>query len=672
MKKTLKSGLVLMLSVLMVISCVSTISAATNTAVFLSSEGLGLSSQASNSSVYTEGAYGVTGTSWGAMNATTGGVSKGIYKDKAENAAYLGFATSTPLYVATTAENGAETLTAAGVSPLSAERYFIVPLVKTNNTTINNAQSVKFSDKIDDFENATVKIDLAKGSGYGNYDQSKIVGYKFGLAFVDYAKGSLSYKTGSTTRYVYRADFAWLDIAADSKNEINSLPTYSSSQTFDDSKYTVSVSVNDILTNGTHKKINSASVDVTAENANAVVIGVILNDGTYACGGSILFFNNLNVVTEDDTDPNAPVFSGNRQKADFTLWSRTGVATSTSYDADTYADRGVCAYNTWNALSSVTGSSSANIFTQHDIFATMSLARSVIANGTNFGANVTQADADRYRLYPLVNPGSSAPNQKAFKDYYDDISNFENGYLKVDMLKGGNFPAISAGDEYQYKAFRIGLAYVDYNTTDTYTSGSTRTVYAADISWLDITEQIEALNDFPEDHSIVDWNDVKTEISVSIDDIITNGTHKYINGATAATHTLTAQNANAVVFGIELENDVYPQSGNILYFDNLRISTEVPATSVSFDEESNLDDGVILNIQNGESSDITPLVFVAYYLGGSLVNVHVDTSFTAEAGYIGAKTAKYPIDNVNISSDRVVVTALDGSTFKPLCPSFDY
>ena len=688
MKRNCKQIFALVFTMIMAISCVSAVSAATNTYVFLCSDGIGLASQSSNSSVYTAGAYGVTGTTWNAMSSTTGGVSKGIYKDSADNVASLGFANSTPLYVATVTNGQGDALTEAGISPLTEERYSLIPLLKTNQTNPSNANSAKFSEKVEDFANATVKIDLAKGSGYGSYDQTKIVGYKVGLAFVDYAKGSKTYTTTSggktTTRYVYRADFAWLDIAADSKATIHDLPVYSSSRTFAESKHTVSFSVSDILTNGTHKKINGADTDVTAANANALVIGVILNDATYYCGGALLFFNNLNVVTVDDTpepDPNAPVVSGDREKADFLLWSRTGVSQSSHYNADVYDDRNVYVHHGNNTICSATGGTSgSNIYTQQDRLFAISLnsANNPLAAAYEFNGASPISNV-RYRLLPLSNVAATAANHKAFKDYYSDINNFTNGTLKVDLIKGGGFANLIDSETGlpKYEAFKIGLAYIDYSQNVTYVTGSssTRTVNPTDIAWLDITDEVEALNTL--DASTLnqtDWNTVKTEISVSVNDIINNGDHWRINGAGEETHILTAQNANAVVFGIVLEESEEPEYfGDVtLYGDNIHISSPVPSTSISFDEESNIDDGVILNIQNGESSDMTPLVFVAYYLGDFLVNVHVDTSFTAEAGYIGAKSATYPIDNVNVSSDKVVVMALDGSTFKPLCPNFVY
>ena len=666
MKKNFKQVLALLFAAVMAISCMSAVSAETNTTVFLSSEGLALP-QASNGSVYTEEAYGLVGTAWSQMNATSGDISKGIYKDKEVNAAYLGFAPSAPLYAATITENRAEELAAAGISPISEERYFVIPLHKTGNTNIGKNYSVKFSDKIDDFANATVQIDLAKGSSYKNYNQNKIVGYKFGLGFVDFEKQSLSYTAINKTREnVYPADFAWLDIA---KSTIDGLPTYSSSLTFDASKYTVSFPVSEILENGTHKKINGATVDVTAENANAVVIGVILNDATYYCGGSLLFFNNLQVLTEDNTDPNEPVITDNRTKADLLLWSRSGAQNSTSNNAGTYSAKNVWAYNIWNVMASLGGGNSAQIFTQQDCLANLTLGRMPIASATAWDG-ASPIDKERYRILPLANSGALNPNQNNFKYYNDGIINFENGVLKVDMIKGGGFPDISKGDDNQYKAFKIGLAYVDYFSPAYYTSGSTREVFATDIAWLDITEQIEALNEFPAVHSVVDWNDVKKEISVPISDIIENGTHKYINGASATTHTLTADNANAVVFGIELEKNVYP-SGIMLYFDNLRVSMPVPATSVSFDEASSINNGVTLKIANGESDDITPTVLAAYYLDDTLVDVKINTSFTAEAGYLGEKSAKYPIDE-SIEFDKLVFMALDGTkTLKPLCPKFE-
>ena len=614
---------------------------------FFSTEGV------ADPSTYTSNAY--LYSRWNAESSVVGNTASMNFSDGARTVTTMSLAqASTYLYNMHDADEA--------VTPIDENRYLVMPLLKVGTATPNNTNKAVFGDKIPDFENSIISFDFIKGAT-ALVTGSKFTSIQMGLAYVDYSKSYTYQRNGQTTKqYVYATDMALIDIT-DEFPDYNTT-RYTASKAYDDLKTEMAFSVSNIINNGTHKYINGTTNEpLSAENANAVVFNIVLNDATYYVGGNSMLINNIAITPDEASVTPTPVPTPEPVKPDgLLLWSRKGVASSTSYDADTYADKKVYVYNTWNPMSTATGTNSGNIWSSKDVFTYISLGKSVLANATAMDDAVTPSDADRYRILPLANAGAGSENKKSFSDYYS-VADMEESYLKLDMIKGGGFPAIAKDGDNPYKAFKLGLAYVDYNTVSNYTSGSVRNAYATDISWIDITEEVEALNEFPANHAELDWDDYKTEVSIPMADIINNGTHKYIHGATAD-NPITFENANAVVIGIELENDSNP-SGMMLYFDNLRIEKAVDTT---FAFSGSVANGVKLSARNEGSKAITPVVVFAYYKDGLLVDVKIDKSFTVAANSEGENSYQ---PSSSQAFDHVAVMAFESfDTLKPLCPKF--
>ncbi len=558
------------------------------------------------------------------------------------------------------------------VTPLDENRYIVLPLVTVGKTP-SETNSVYFSDKIPSFDESTLSIDIIKGATE-LITKHKFESIKMGLAHIDYSQSYKYTRKYDNKEYsCYPAGIKWIDITDDFPDVYDT--RYGAAKIYGNIVTTPSYPVNYIIANGEERYINGATkaqTEVTAANANAVVIDILLNEDNkdYFIGGDSMLINNIKVepkagtVTPTPEPTPTPVPTPEPIKPEgLLLWSRTGVSTSTNYNANTYAPNNIFVYNTWNPMSTATGTNSGKIWSCQDVFTYISLGKSVLANASAMDDAITPSSADRYRLFPLATAGGNdGLKTKSFSDYYstDDLA---DSYLKVDMIKGGGFPSIAQEGENHYKAFKLGLAYVDYTKSSNYTSGNVRTAYATDMAWIDITEEVEALKEFPSAHASLDWDEHKTEIALPISDIIEKGAHTYIHGATSE-KPITIANANAVVFGIELENNVYP-SGNMLYFDNLRFEK---AAEVSFTFSGSVANGVTLSAHNESSKPITPAVVFAYYKDGALVDVKIDKSFKVAKTAEGEHT--YQLSSAE-AFDHVAVMAFDSlENLVPLCTKF--
>ena len=204
-------------------------------------------------------------------------------------------------------------------------------------------------------------------------------------------------------------------------------------------------------------------------------------------------------------------------------------------------------------------------------------------------ANFTVPGTDRYRMMPIttmtksgstVTLGTEPKSGAAFNAVIDD---FGETNLTVEIAKGIDYTS-------NVKGVKIGLAYIDKNTTTTYTTSSntSQTVYATGISWYDVTSDVSSLAAYNASNL---WNSVKGTVSVNVNDIINNGAQVYLHGASASNHRVTVENANAVVIDFVYADSTTTKSNSkVLLFDNL-------AFEKSFVSE--LDDG---DVSVGESS----------------------------------------------------------------------
>lgn len=321
---------------------------------------------------------------------------------------------------------------------------------------------------------------------------------------------------------------------------------------------------------------------------------------------------------------------------------------------------GVTGYYNWNQHSTTTTYVTSKNAESREVYY-IGVDTPPVGKKTASTDGLTEMDAERFRLIPLVSSGSTL-SKKAFSEH---VADFADANITVDVAKGSSYWANVS----KFSAFKIGLAYVDFNAenkpTYTYSSG-TVSVYPTDIAWLDITESVTAL---PSYNLTSSWYTAKTNVSVSVKNIIASTDHKYIHGATAETCSVTAENANAIVFGIVMSTGnetAVISSSNVLQYDNLCI--EMP--DAEFALSGSASDGVTLTATNPTKAAITPTVITAYYKGNSLVAAVPDKAFTISAGAVNS-TKTYTISD-SYDYDKVKVIVIDGyDTLTPLCENFE-
>ncbi len=193
---------------------------------------------------------------------------------------------------------------------------------------------------------------------------------------------------------------------------------------------------------------------------------------------------------------------------------------------------------------------------------------------------VTSIGEHRYLVMPLLEKGKTTPNNTYKKVFSEVVPGFASATISADLLKGAN--TVITGN--WFTKIRMGLAYIPYaggsHTYQKINETTNQYCYPADIAWIDIT------NDFPDYNTTkytkyATFEAKKTTVSYPVSYIINNGEHKYINGATNQT-PLTAENANAVVFDIELQPEHKDDftTGNTLVINNIVVTVPtVEATS---------------------------------------------------------------------------------------------
>ena len=305
MKMKFKRLVSLLTVAAMSLSFAGAVALADDSTVFLSSTGLATTAT-NNASVYTNGAW--LYEQWAPENSGFGNISNNLFTDKIAMANINVKTSATPLFLVKETDDFE-----AGISRPDNERYKIFPLIGTGSSNINKANSKYFKNQVTDFANATLTVDMTRLSYYtAAKEKGDIVGIKMGLAHVYYDGGSKLYTTKGTKRYVYPADIQWIDIT----NYVDALPQYTASNTYANGVGQISLSVRDIIANGTHKYIHGAEADndtyrLTANNADAVVFGIILKDNNVTNTNNILFVNNITVTSPTPTPEPAPEITPN-------------------------------------------------------------------------------------------------------------------------------------------------------------------------------------------------------------------------------------------------------------------------------------------------------------------------------------------------------------------------
>ena len=190
------------------------------------------------------------------------------------------------------------------------------------------------------------------------------------------------------------------------------------------------------------------------------------------------------------------------------------------------------------------------------------------------GESFSLPDNDRYRVLPITTTKRSDSTITVGTEplkgasFYSAISDFDKSKIIISSAKGKGYTAANI------EGLKLGLAYVDLDTQSSYTTSSntTQTVYATGIKWLDVTNQFSAL---PAYNNALSWEDVSGDIEVDVSEALSNGEEKYIHGASAASHSVTLQNANAIVFDIVTKNEAYKSSSPVILFDSIRVDKSV-------------------------------------------------------------------------------------------------
>ena len=556
-----------------------------------------------------------------------------------------------------------------GAEPLGKNRYRLLPLIDSGSgtsvsQTISKDTAHAFSEYVNDFENATITLDMLKGSSYSTANLEHIDSFRLGLAYMDYDHPVTAY-TNST---VYYTDIVWYDITTD----VKALKGHSKSTSWKDVKTNVSVDVSDILA-ADHVRINGATAEnctVTAENANTFVLGIEFKDGseTYAATGHQLYFDNINISpkgaiateeptpepTEEPTEAPAPTLAPGTK---LMIASSNG-----SYDGIYDGVWGYRVYNWGSTLyADVVGAATVSSDDKSAAF-TLNPSKSGLSTLTEATApaGVTPIEASRYRLIPLLTNGNNSVAGLYAHTFMEKIPDFgaEDQYLSVDMLKAPGYPNVKD----HVDKYKIGLAFIDYEKGGVIAGGSVK-VFPTDIAWYDITDEVLALN--YRDVSKT-WDAQKKTISVKISDILESPDHQYVHGNPG---DITADNANAVVFGFEIADKTwfYGNGNKTLAYDDLRIDA-IPAPAASFSFTGSIAEGVKLTADNPGGKDIVPVIVAAYYKGSQLVDVKIDRSFTASAGGSSEKICTIESE---ADYDSVSVMALETlDNIKPLCASF--
>ena len=294
-------------------------------------------------------------------------------------------------------------------------------------------------------------------------------------------------------------------------------------------------------------------------NKNGVPIGKstsgYFTDTTYTDGDSYTV-NAVKFSTGEKSAPAVP--NSSTPEPQVQVQRRQAFAMST-----TVTDPDIPVVKYWNRHSSATS--------WYSTYLGASLAYFAIGNSQFHQRQAAQPavslpDTDRYRILPLTTlNGTTLGGEPTWgKTFAANVDDFGSAYITIDAAKGSGYNTTNI------KGLKIGLAYIDKNTTTSYTTsgGATQTVYATGIKWYDVTSEFAAL---PAWNSTNAWNDVKRTISVSVSDIINNGTTKYLHGASASTHAVTLANANAIAVDMVAKDGTTVSSSPVILFENISI-----------------------------------------------------------------------------------------------------
>ena len=617
--------------------------------------GVGTSAGGQGGAAYSQGVW--VNYNWNTGSPATGGVIENRCSDKIY-LGYMGAALGTGY-----AKNVNPSLD--GAEPLGKNRYRLMPFIDSGSgasvsQTVSQATAHAFSEYVEDMANAKITLDMLKGSSYNATNLAKIQSFRLGLAYMDYDHPVTAY-TNST---VYYTDIAWYDITTD----VAALKGYSSGSAWKDLKTEVEVKVSDILA-ADHVRINGATAEnctVTAENANAFVLGIVFKDAnaTDAAAGHQVYFDNINIGTggssgtddpivppEEDPTPTIPA------RAPYTkLMINTTYETVEGFDEASLYD-GVYGYRSYNwgsTLHADRASAATNLSKDGWTAFTLNPTKNALGNLAADSApeGVSTIEESRYRIIPLLTYGTNSVIQGNAHTFSEKIVDFgaDDQYLSFDMIKANGYGNSSSF----ITKYKVGLAFIDYEAGGIVVSGSIK-VYPTDIAWYDITTAVQALNS---NNSSVNWSELKKTISVKVSDILDSADHQYLHGEPG---DLTADNANAVVFGFEMPDTTKSIGSNkTLAFDDLRIDTPY------YDVSGSVAGGVTVKAYD-PSQNIAPLVVAAYYNNDILTTITVDKTVTANAGVMREKSYTVASDS---PFDRVTYMMLDSlSGLKPLCES---
>lgn len=286
MKRKFKSIVALIAAAIMVFSVVGTVSADEQTKWVLHSYGAGATKDANITIANT----------WNNLNGNnTFNAADKIYFGR--NVFATGIADITSLDATDLAS-----LTVVGtVTPMDEYRYRILPIAATNSATkwtIDADTTNSFADKISGFADAYLTIDLAKGPSYtDNVGTGKNVeDFMIGFARIDHTNKN---NKVSGMFFCYPTDIVWVSFG----DFMSNVPGSNSANTWDEAKATFSVKISDIFANGTHKKIHGTEEEqptVTAENANAIVLGQKTKDLTFVSSQSILVYDDICIEKREE------------------------------------------------------------------------------------------------------------------------------------------------------------------------------------------------------------------------------------------------------------------------------------------------------------------------------------------------------------------------------------
>ena len=545
-----------------------------------------------------------------------------------------------------------------GVDHIGADRYAIIPFLTSTTssptgTTPSSGNTCAFSSKFTNFANATLSVDVIRNGAL--WTNGHLDSVKMGFAYMDF--GTPLHYTSGSSRTVYPYDVVWVDVTA----PVSAAGTYTTTKTYDAQKNVVTLDIANVFENGTHQSFNSATTSVTPANANAFFIDLKLTGddvATYNLSGTSLIYNNI-VITEpsssgDPTEPQAYV------PKSIPLWTHRGTS---GYEGASAYTGNAFTYESWNPDSTLAAVVKADFYNTADTkLAYLSMAKNGLSSQTDLPEGVTPVDGNRYRMMPLTSPGNSSPNTSlTFKNITNTQFNWANGYITFEALKGASYSGLRAN----IANFKVGLAHLDY--ANGMTSYSSNKVYPTDIAWLDITDQVIALNSYAKASS---WAEQKKLITVNVSDILASTDHQYLHGATAQNCAVTADNANAFVLGVTMadgKEDFFQGSTFLLMFDEVTLHETPPVTEFGF--SGSIENGVALSCPKNYGTEITPVVVIAYYDQGALTDLTIDTDLTIGAGEEEALNT-YLIGSVE-PYDSVKVFAFDSfATMKPLCSCF--